>query len=191
MNSIEYLGAITGFLCVWLATRRHVLNWPFAIVSSLCYIVVFYQVKLYVDTALQFFFIGSSIYGWFYWKSTTDEKTIEAVKIQSKTLASYILIMSLLAFLLGWWLKKNTDASLPFFDAFTGCFSVLAQWLLARKHIENWIIWIAVDILYVGMYISRELYPTAILFFAFLILALMGYYGWKKPAFPKHLSNES
>ena len=180
MEKLEYLGAITGFLCVWLATKRHVLNWPFAIVSSLCYFAVFFNVKLYVDTALQVFFVGSSIYGWIYWKKSAGNKEVSIVNINKKQLVFYLVVTVLCSLFLGFGLSKYTDAAIPYFDSFSGCFSILAQWFLARKHIENWIIWIVVDVVYVGMYLYRELFPTAILYTAFLVLAIMGYIKWKQ-----------
>lgn len=180
---IEWFGVITGALCVYLAAKEHILNWPVSILSVVTYIYIFYQAKLYGDTILQFYFLGTAIYGWYYW-SYGHIKSMKAERpISSITLADWLKIVLILVpstVIIGYLLDSKTDTDVPYIDAFCTVTSFIAQYLLTRKKIENWLIWIFVDIVYIPLYIHKNLLATAVLYFIFVFIALQGYISWKR-----------
>ncbi len=183
---IEWFGVITGALCVYLAAKENILNWPIAILSVATYIYIFYNAKLYGDTILQFYFLGTSVYGWYYWTygKATDlksERPIGVLKLKDWGVITLILIV--FSLIIGYLLKKYTDTDVPYIDAFCTVTSFIAQYLLTRKKLENWLIWIFVDIIYIPLYIHKNLLATSVLYFIFLFIALKGYIDWKKSFF--------
>jgi nicotinamide mononucleotide transporter len=177
---LETLGVITGLLCVYLAARNNILNWPFAIVSVGIYIFIFFDARLYADMGLQFYFMAMNIYGWYYWsrKPSTEKKT-PVVLITKKEIIFSVIAIIIFTFILGS-LLKYTPASYPYLDSFCTACSLVAQVFLARKVLENWLIWIFVDIIYVGIYIFKNLHLTAIMYAIYVAIALLGYIDWKK-----------
>lgn len=180
---IEWFGVITGAICVYLAAKENILNWPIAMLSVITYIYIFYNAKLYGDTVLQFYFLGTSIYGWYYWTfgSTKSLKSERAItNLSSNEWRIFTGILPILCFFLGFLLDRYTDSDVPYIDAFCTVLSFIAQYLLTRKKLENWLMWIFVDLLYIPLYIHKNLFATAILYFVFLFIALKGYLDWKK-----------
>ena len=177
---LEVIGVITGLLCVYLAAVNNILNWPIAMISVGIYIFIFFDARLYADMGLQFYFMGMNIYGWYYWsrKPATQEKA-PVVLITKKEIIFSLIAIALATFILGSVLKY-TPASYPYIDSFCMACSLVAQVFLARKVLENWLIWIFVDIIYVGIYIFKGLNLTAIMYFIYIGIALMGYVDWKK-----------
>ncbi|MFI5451303.1 nicotinamide riboside transporter PnuC [Pedobacter sp. UC225_61] len=179
---LEWCGVFTGILCVWLAAKNNIWNWPIAIVSVLIYIIIFFESKLYADMGLQFYFFAMNIYGWYYWSKQRDnpEKERPISLITSKEIVLSIIGIILFTLALGFILHKNTDASFPFIDSFCTACSLIAQIFLARKVLQNWLIWIFVDIIYVSVYFSKELYATGLMYALYVIIAAMGYIDWRK-----------
>ncbi|RZK82430.1 MAG: nicotinamide riboside transporter PnuC [Pedobacter sp.] len=178
---LEWFGVITGILCVWLAAKNIIYNWPFAIVSVIIYIFIFFDSKLYADMGLQFYFLAMNFYGWYYWsKNKNNEEAARPVSlITIKEVGLSILGVIVFTLIIGFLLKSNTDASFPFIDSFCTACSIIAQVFLARKVLQNWLIWIFVDIIYVGVYISKDLYATAIMYGLYIYIASMGYLEWR------------
>jgi nicotinamide mononucleotide transporter len=177
---IEVIGVITGLLCVWLAAINNIWNWPIAIISVGIYIYIFFFAHLYADMGLQVYFMVMNIYGWYYWaKKPADEAKIPIVLIGRKELIWSILAIIVFTVILGTGLKYTT-ASYPYLDSFCTACSLVAQIWLARKILENWLIWLFVDIVYVGVYILKELDLTALMYAIYVGLALYGYLDWKK-----------
>jgi nicotinamide mononucleotide transporter len=176
----EVIGVITGLLCVYLAAKNIIWNWPFAIISVAIYIFIFYNTRLYADMGLQFYFLATNIYGWYFWskKPATDDKT-PVLLIKKKEVIVSIVAVIVFTFILGSVLKY-TPASYPFIDSFCTACSLVAQLFLARKILENWLIWIFVDIVYVGVYLFKGLHLTAIMYAIYVGIALMGYIDWKR-----------
>lgn len=185
---LEVIGVVTGLLCVYLAAKNIIWNWPFAIVSVAIYIYIFYEKHLYADTGLQVYFLAMNIYGWYFWsrKPATDTKT-PVVRITRKEVIISAIAILISTFLLGTVLRY-TPASYPYIDSFCAACSLVAQVLLARKVLENWLIWIFVDFIYVGVYIFKGLDITAIMYAIYIGIALMGYLDWKKD-YKKQLVN--
>lgn len=181
-SPLEWCGVITGILCVWLAAKNNIWNWPIAIVSVLIYIFIFFESKLYADMGLQFYFFGMNIYGWYYWSkqknNQTETRPISLITKNEILFSTAGIIIFTLA--LGFLLHKNTDASFPFIDSFCTACSLIAQIFLARKVLQNWLIWIFVDAIYVGVYFSKDLYATGLMYALYIVIATMGYLDWKK-----------
>jgi nicotinamide mononucleotide transporter len=179
---LEWCGVFTGILCVWLAAKNNIWNWPIAIVSVLIYIVIFFESKLYADMGLQFYFFAMNIYGWYYWSKQRDnpEKERPISLITSKEIILSIIGIIVFTLVLGFILHKNTDASFPFIDSFCTACSLIAQIFLARKVLQNWLIWIFVDLIYVSVYFSKELYATGLMYALYVVIATIGYIDWRK-----------
>ena len=180
---IEWFGVTTGALCVYLAVKENVLNWPISILSVLAYIYIFYTAKLYGDTVLQFYFLFTAFYGWYYWsygklKTLKSERPI--VKVSHTEWLLLLTILILLSGFVGWLLDEYTDTDVPYIDGFCTITSFIAQYLMTRKKLENWLVWIFVDAIYIPLYIHKHLYATALLYFLFLFIALKGYLDWKR-----------
>jgi nicotinamide mononucleotide transporter len=182
-NWFELSAAALGLFSIYFQIKQNAFYWPISIVMVSMYIFVYYNSKFYADMSLQFYYLGVSFYGWYYWIKGAKNNSQSKVKVTSldkKTsfLASAISIFffAIIYFLL----KCFTDSDVPFGDAFTTALSFVATWLLARKILENWIFWIVVDFVSTGLYIYKGLYATAVLFFVLTILAFIGYYKWKK-----------
>lgn len=184
---IELIGVFTGFLCVYLAAINNIWNWPIAIISVTLYIFIFYHAQLYADMGLQFYFLATNIYGWYFWskKPAAEVKTPVAL-ITGRQMLISILVIVVATPLLGFMLVRLSPvlhykpAAYPYLDSFCTACSLVAQVFLARKVLENWLIWIFVDIIYVGVYVVKGLQPTAIMYAGYVIIALSGYFDWRK-----------
>ncbi len=177
---LEWLGTISGFLCVYLAAKQHILNWPLAIISITSYLFLFYEYKLYGDSALQIYFLATSIYGWRFWIKRKASVEVPVSALTRKETIIAVLSILFLSGLTGVILDLKTDSDVPYADAFCTSVSLVAQFLLTRKILQNWTLWIIVDICYIPLYLHKELYLTAMLYALFLILAVMGFADWKK-----------
>jgi nicotinamide mononucleotide transporter len=182
MSSFEIIAAILGAIAVGLVVLRNVWNFPIGIVMVLMYAWIFYESRLYSDMLLQFIFLVMQIQGWWNWvQGEKGDDDLIAVRVlnQKQWLWSGVTqVAGTLA--LGFAMKRFTNAALPFLDAFTAVMSVIGQWWLNKRYLENWLFWIVVDVIYLYIYPSRGLYATAILYFIFLIMAITGYMAWKK-----------
>ena len=181
MSAIEIIAAVFSLLCVLLAIRKNVLNWPAGIIGVIAYLVIFIQEKWYADAVLQVFFIIQGIYGWYSWHVNKKEKrTIEITSLNAAGLKVYTLIIIGAALIWAKALETYTDASLPYIDALVATVSFFANWLMAKRKIESWILWIVADIIYICLFWSRELYISCGLYVLFLIMAIAGFIQWKK-----------
>lgn len=179
---LEWCGVASGILCVWLAAKNNILNWPFAIVSVSIYIFIFFDSKLYADMGLQFYFLITNLYGWYYWsrQKNNSEKQRPIGLITQREILISILVVVVFTTALGFLLHKNTDAAFPFVDSFCTACSLVAQVFLARRVLQNWLIWIFVDIIYVSVYFSKELYATGLMYALYIIIATVGFLDWRK-----------
>lgn len=180
MSLLELAGVLTGLAAVWLTARQVIWCWPVALVNVSLYGIIFYEARLYADMALQGFYFAASLYGWYYWNQKRPGRPVPVKRAGLPLLLLLAALTLLGTFLIGYTLKRNTDASLPYLDSFLTAASLAGQWLMARKLIENWLLWIGVNILYVGMFLYKHLYLTAGLYALFIILAVIGYLEWKK-----------
>ncbi|MBK5284147.1 MAG: nicotinamide mononucleotide transporter [Bacteroidia bacterium] len=180
MTWVEIAGTLFGILGVWLTIKQNILCFPAGIINVGLYTFLFFGSKLYSDAALQIIYIILLVYGWIQWKHKDRNNESPVSKTEKGPLILLLILGAGAAFFLGTFLYKKTDASLPYLDASTTSMSLIAQWMIAKKKIENWIIWIVADVIYVGMYIYKSLYLTSFLYFIFILLAVKGYAEWKK-----------
>src|SRR5919107_5091803 len=177
----EVLAVIFGIISVYLSTREHIWSWPTALVNVALYFVVFFEAKLYADMGLQVVYFGLSLYGWYEWLYGGANRTELHVSRTSRPLGVRLLIIGVVcAAVIGTLLARFTDAALPYVDSATTSTSLVAQWMMTRKILENWAVWAVVDVVYVGMFIYKHLYLTAGLYTVFFVLAAMGYVQWKR-----------
>lgn len=180
-NRWEILAVIFGIISVYLSTREHIWSWPTALVNVALYFIVFFEAKLYADMGLQVVYFALSLYGWYEWLYGGENRTELHVSRVTRSLGLKLLLIGLAsAALLGTILARLTDASLPYLDSATTSTSLVAQWMMTRKILENWAVWVVVDVVYVGMFIFKKLYLTAGLYAVFLVLAVMGFIQWKR-----------
>jgi len=180
-NRWEVLAVITGIISVYLSTRENIWSWPTALVNVALYFVVFYEAKLYADMGLQVVYFVLSLYGWYEWLYGGENRTELHVSRAPPALGLRLMMIGIAcAVVLGTLLARFTDAALPYIDSATTSTSLVAQWMMTRKILENWAVWVAVDVVYIAMFIFKRLYLTAGLYAVFLILAVMGYVRWKR-----------
>lgn len=178
---MELLAAAVGALSVWLSVRQNIWSWPTAIVNVVLYTIVFYDAKLYADMGLQVIYAILSLYGWYQWLYGGEGHTELHVTRTTPALGALLAAIAAAGSVaLGVVLHRATDAALPFMDSFLSSTSLVAQWMMTKKKLENWLVWILVDVLYVGMFIFKSLYLTAGLYAVFLALAVKGYLDWRR-----------
>ena len=181
-NWIELLGSVLSIIYLYLSIKQKASLWIFGFLCSALYVVVFFQSKFYADMSLQFYYLGVSVLGWISWKAGKPENRKELpVKRTTPLSGAIILVIALVLYFLYYFiLSEYTDSPLPKADAFTTALSIVATWMLARKMIEHWWLWIIVDSVSAGLYFYKALYPTAILFVIYTVMAIIGYRQWKK-----------
>lgn len=179
---IEIIGSLLSLIYLYLSIKQRISLWIFGFLCSALYIVVFFQSKFYADMSLQFYYLAVSVFGWLSWRNGKQYSGKELPVRKTKKLQAIVLsLITFVVFLLYYFvLTHYTDSPLPMADSFTTALSITATWMLARKIIEHWILWIIVDGLSAGLYIYKGLYPTAILFVIYTVMAIVGWYQWKK-----------
>jgi nicotinamide mononucleotide transporter len=179
MNLLEWVAAAFGVVSVWLSTREHIGSWPTALVNTALYFVVLQRAHLYANAWLQVFYFALSLYGWYEWKFGGAAHTgVQVTRTPPRILALLTSIAVVATVALGLGLSRYTDSSSPWLDAGTTAVSLVAQWMLTRKLRENWGVWAAVNVVYIGLYASQGLWPTVMLYVAFLGLAIHGWRSW-------------
>jgi nicotinamide mononucleotide transporter len=177
---IEVAGWTATLVGIWLTTRRNLWCWPITLVADVLYLVVFYQARLLSDALLQVFFVVFTLYGWWHWwRGVREEGEVRIARLPAFNGIVAVVAGIAGTFLLGA-LAKRFHAALPYLDASLASFSLVASWWQARKHIANWWLWIVVDVLYIGEYIYKDLWPTAVLYALLVALAVLGLRDWKR-----------
>ncbi len=182
-NWIEVFGVISGLLFLYFEIKENYLMWPLGLISSALYLVIFFKSKFYADMSLQIYYVVISLYGWYFWTKAgkTDKKEDVPIRqLKSKEAYMYLIISGIIFYFYSVILVKYTDSPLPYWDSFTTALSIVATFMLTRKIIEQWLVWIVVDAVSLSLYIYKGLYPTSILFAVYTALAIVGYLQWKK-----------
>jgi len=182
-NWLEATGLVSGLLCVLLLIRQNIWNWPIGLLYSLVSIVVFYRSRLYADLALHVFYVTMNAYGWYYWAfakrpAEAPEVPVTQTPRRIATALAIAVIGSTVA--LGWSLANHTDAAVPYWDSATTTMSFAAMWMTARKYIENWIVWLIVDIVATGIYLFKGLEMYALLYCVYIGMAFAGWWAWRQ-----------
>jgi nicotinamide mononucleotide transporter len=179
ISPVELAGTVFGIIGVWLTVKQKIWCFPVGIANVGLYAIVFFSANLYADAGLQLVYIIVLAYGWMRWSRRMKEGFVAG----RTSVMMFLLLFGLIAAFsvaLGTILNTYTDASLPYLDSTLAATSLAAQWLIARKKIENWLLWIVVDVVYVGMYIYKDLFLTAFLYAVFIPLAIAGWKEWRK-----------
>jgi len=179
---LEIAGTLTTVVGIWLTTRRTLLCWPVVLAADIIYLVVFYRAQLLSDALLQIFFVVFTLYGWWHWwRGVREEGEVRVVPLAVPSLVIAILAGAAGSFVLGE-LAKSLHAALPYLDATLTSYSLVGSWWQARKHIANWWLWIVVDLVYIGEYLYKDLWPTALLYAGLVALAALGLRDWRRAA---------
>jgi nicotinamide mononucleotide transporter len=175
----EALGFVTGAACVWLGVKQNIWNWPIGIANNVFYIIVFLQARLFADMSLQVAFAVLGAYGWYAW--LTRNERAERLKVTSTPAVAWIVcaVAVTIATAALWpFLASRNDAA-PFLDALTTTLSLAAQYLMTRKYLECWCVWISVDVISIALYAFKALELTAVLYAVFLAMCVVGYRDWR------------
>jgi nicotinamide mononucleotide transporter len=181
-NWLEIAGFLTTLVGIWLTTRRLLICWPVVLAADFLYLLVFYRARLFSDSLLQVFFVAFTLYGWWHWwRGVREEGEVRVVPLGLQGWVAGLAAGAVGAVLLGW-LMVRVGAALPHLDAALASYSLVASWWQARKHTANWWLWIAVDAIYIGEYLYKNLWPTALLYLLLVILAVIGLVDWRRAA---------
>lgn len=177
-SEIEWLAVFFLITYVWLMARKNILAWPMGIAGSALYIWICYSTHLFFDAVLQVVYVGFGIYGWMKWNTAGTDFPIQKWSIQKSM--KWIIIGLVLVGVLGWLADTFTTQQSPFVDAFIFVFSLIATYMTAEKILENWMFWIVVDGVAVGLFFSKDLYLTSVLYVLYTVLATIGWLRWRK-----------
>lgn len=192
LNTLELLGALVGLVYLWLEYRASIYLWLAGIVMPAIYIVVYYRAGLYADFGINIYYLGAALYGWCFWMygrrrrpasgaATSSSATTAELPIGHTPQRYYLPLLAVgaaafvaIAQILICW----TDSDVPWLDSFTTALSFVGMWLLARKYVEQWLVWIAVDVVCCGLYVYKGLPFTATLYGLYAVIAIFGYLKW-------------
>ena len=178
----ELIGAASGLLCVWLIIRENIWNWPVGLAYALVSLLVFYKARLYSDLVLHVFYVFMNGYGWYYWlrgagaRSSGGRLVVARLSRRSASLLGVATVIGIVA--MGWLFDYYTDADLAYWDSTTTVMSFAAMWMAAHKYIENWIVWLVIDVLATGIYIFKGIWPYAVLYGLYIPMAVWGWMAW-------------
>lgn len=181
MNWMEIIAVIFGLMSVWFVVRQSIWCWPTGLVQVSFYVVIFFQVKLYFDFGLHLIYIVLHIYGWYHWlHGGANHGKLPVTRLGISAMGGWLLVVFGATALGGFVMAANTDAAVPYGDAFTTFGSLVAMWLQARKRLQSWLFWIAIDVIAIGIYFYKDLVLTSGLYAVFLILSIVGYINWRR-----------
>jgi nicotinamide mononucleotide transporter len=180
MHTLEVVAVAFGVVSVWLSTRQHIIAWPTALVNTALYFVVFAQAGLYANMGLQAVYFSLSCYGWYAWlHGGAQHEPLVVARATRRHAMALVPLAIVVTIVTGVALSQVQDATLPWPDAATTAISLVAQWMMTRKLLENWILWNIVNVAMVAMMLSQGLFLTAGLYAVYFVLAVMGYFSWR------------
>ena len=179
-NWLELTAAVTTCVGIWLTARRNLLCWPITLVADVLYLLVFRHTMLLSDALLQVFFFAFTLYGWWHWRRGVREEGEVRIAPLAILPASIAIALGIAGTMILAAITTRLHAALPYLDASLASFSLVASWWGARKHILNWWAWIVIDVLYVGEYIYKALWVTAVVYAVLVVLAVIGLRDWKR-----------
>lgn len=187
MEYLEIIGTIVGLIYLWLEYHASIYLWIASIIMPLIYIFIYYDAGLYADMGISIYFVLASFYGIYCWLqgNTRSAKRTPSNKLKISFTPSWLIaplsiITTILTISIAYILITFTDSTVPWCDSFTTALSIIAMWMMARKYIEQWWIWIIVDIASAALYVYKDLDFTAALYALYAIIAYFGYKKWKK-----------
>lgn len=182
-NYIELIGAITGLIYLYLEIKQNLWLWPLGFITSAFYVYIFFVSKFYADMGLQVYYLVISVYGLYHWLYGGNKDKVDSLsvtRITRKLVIHLSLVTIVLFFAIEYILEQYTDSPVPIGDAFTTALSITATWMLARKIIEHWWLWVIINSVSLGLYLYKGLYPTSVLFVFYTTMSFVGYYQWRK-----------
>jgi len=182
---VEVTGTVTALIYLYFSIRQNILTWVFGLLSSALYVFVFFFSKIYAHMGLNLYYVVISIYGWWSWTHGKEngKQTKGELKVSRTSFALWIklllayLVLYVIIYLI---LKYQTDTPVPYLDSFTTTLAIVATWMLTRKKIEHWLLWVVNDAVSMGLFLYRELYATTFLFLVYTVMAVVGYMEWRK-----------
>lgn len=194
LEFLEITGTVVGLIYLWLEYRASIYLWIAGIVMPAIYIFVYYDAGLYADFGINIYYLIAAVYGWFFWmwgrrkrkeypaggETTGKPKDLPIVHTPGRCYLPLLLVFIASFIGIAWILINYTDSNVPWLDSFTTALSIVGMWMLARKYIEQWFAWVLVDIVCFGLYIYKDLYFTSALYGLYSIIAIFGYFKWKK-----------
>ncbi len=179
---IEIIGTLSGLIFLSLEIKQNKWLWPVGLLTSLMYIYVFLVAKLYADMSLQVYYVVISVYGWMLWSQgkNSSKNEMPVVGLNKKQFVSLFIASIIIYLIISYVLVNFTDGNIPYWDAFTTALSIVATWMLAKKIIEQWLVWVIVNGISLVLYIYKGLYPTSVLYFFYMALSVVGYMQWRK-----------
>lgn len=179
MNAPEIIATLLGLANILLLVRRSIWNYPFGLLMVALYAQIFFAAKLYSDALLQLFFFVTQLYGWYaWWRAGGSEHQVQVERLTAPARIAWVMMIALISLAWGAAMHAYTDAAFPWWDGTIAVTSIAAQILLARRLIENWLLWIAVDASAIPLYLAKQLPFTAGLYFLFLLLCIVGLRKW-------------
>ena len=182
-NYIELIGTISGLIYLYLEIKQNLWLWPLGFITSAFYVYIFFVSKFYSDMGLQVYYLVISVYGLYHWLYGGNKGKVDSLSVTHVS-RKHIFWLSMativLFFIIEYILEHHTDSPVPIGDAFTTALSITATWMLARKIIEHWWLWVIINSVSLGLYIYKGLYPTSVLFVFYTTMSILGYYQWRK-----------
>ena len=178
---LELTAVVFAIVYLVLAVRENILCWFAAGISTLIFLYIFWDVKLYMESGLQVYYLGMAVFGWYQWRLANDGST--SLQVSMWSMREHLLaleLIALLTFTSGYLLHSGTDARLPYLDSLTTWGSVVTTFMVVRKVLENWIYWLVIDSISIYLYLDRELYFTSMLFAVYIVIVFFGWFSWSR-----------
>lgn len=183
MEHLEIFGTIVGLVYLWLEYKASIYLWIASIIMPAIYIFVYYDAGLYADAGINVYYLLAAIYGWIFWTfggKKNEKGKLPITHTPTRLILPLTLVFIVAFIIIAWVLISFTDSSVSFLDSFTTALSIIGMWMLARKYVEQWLVWIGVDIVSSGLYVYKELNFTAALYALYTIIAIFGFLKWKR-----------
>jgi nicotinamide mononucleotide transporter len=180
-SCVELIGVVLGIITVYLSARENVWSWPTALVNAVMFVIVFFRAGLYSDFGLQIIYFVLSLYGWYEWLyGGANHSELHVTRTPSRLWAIFAVIGLVSWVVLSAITSRLPNAALPYMDSALVTVSLIAQYMMTKKYLENWLLWIVVDVFYVGMFFYKKLNLTAFNYLVYLGLAVAGYLAWRR-----------
>lgn len=183
-SALEWIAVLLAITYLLLVIKENIWCWPAAFFSTAIYVYLFFNVNLYMESVLNFYYLIMAIYGWQQWNvGGRQSRSIPEKQIISWSLKKHFLLVTTTAMIVwisSWLLAEHTHQDFPLVDSFTTWFAVLATYMVTQKVIENWLYWVIIDMVSIYLYLSKDFALTAVLFFVYIIFAIVGWFSWKK-----------
>ena len=178
---LELVAVVFAVAYLVLAVKENSLCWYAAGISTLIFLFIFWDVKLYMESGLQIYYLAMAFYGWYQWRGANRETaSLQVSKWRAKQHIIVLALIATLTFISGSLLNSGTDANLPYLDSFTTWASVVTTFMVARKILENWFYWLVIDSVSIYLYLDRELYFTSLLFAIYIVIIFFGWFAWNR-----------